>query len=161
MLRRATKAKLVYGNQEKQEREDRQKESIRIALLETCMAIESDLDATWIGVEQTSQHAGEGIAHLLEALAAVRDSTVLVADASERASADAASVAAATEELTASGGEVARQAARSSTVARNAVERARHSAAAIRSMELATEEIGKVAGLIADIAGQTRRPVRG
>ncbi|NYZ12511.1 PAS domain-containing protein [Azospirillum sp. RWY-5-1] len=155
MLLRATKAKIAYSAQEKQELEARQKESTRIALLETCKAIESDLDATWIGVEQTSQHAGEGISHLLEALAVVRDRTVVVADASERASADAASVAAATEELTASGGEIARQASRSSTVARRAVDSARDSAAAIRRMELATEEIGKVAGLIADIAGQT------
>ncbi|RJF77327.1 PAS domain S-box protein [Azospirillum cavernae] len=151
----AMKAKIGYSLHEKLELEVRQKELTRITLLETCKAIESDLDATWIGVDQAGRRAGDGITHLMESLGVVRENTVVVSAASEQASSNASSVAAATEELNAAGHEIARQAARSSEVARKAVDSARDSASAISRMEIATEEIGKVASLINDIAGQT------
>jgi len=152
---RAMKAKIAYGLHEKHELEERRKAITRAALLETCKAIESDLDATWIGVEQAAQRAGDGIGTLMAALSVVGENTVVVAAASEQASTNASSVAAATEELNAAGSEIARQAVRSSEVARRAVVSARDSADAITRMEAATEEIGKVASLINDIAGQT------
>ncbi len=151
----AMKAKIGYGMHEKLEVEIRQKDLTRQTLLETCKAIESDLDATWIGVDQAGRRAGDGITHLMESLTVVRENTVVVSAASEQASANASSVAAATEELNSAGHEIARQAARSSEVARRAVDSARDSASAITRMEVATEEIGKVASLINDIAGQT------
>ncbi len=152
---RAMKAKVAYGLHERQEMEERGKAATRSALLETCMAIESDLDATWIRVEQAAQRADDGIGNLMAALSVVGENTVVVATASEQASTNASGVAAATEELTAAGREIARQAVRSSEVAQRAVRRARDSAEAITRMEVATEEIGKVAKLINDIAGQT------
>ncbi|PGH56098.1 chemotaxis protein [Azospirillum palustre] len=151
----AMKAKLAYGIHEKHETELRQKALTRQALLETCKSIESDLDSTWMGVELASRRAGDGIEHLMEALGVVRENTVVVSAASEQASSNAQSVAAATEELNSSGQEIARQAARSSEVARRAVDSARGSASAIGRMEIATEEIAKVATLINEIAGQT------
>ncbi|PWC33405.1 methyl-accepting chemotaxis protein [Azospirillum sp. TSO35-2] len=151
----AMKAKIAYSLHEKQETEVRQKAITRQALLETCEAIESDLDATWIGVELAGNRAGAGIQHLMQALGVVRENTVVVSAASEQASSNAQSVAAATEELNAAGHEIARQAVRSSEVARRAVDSARGSASAIGQMELATEEIAKVANLINEIAGQT------
>ncbi|PWC89791.1 methyl-accepting chemotaxis protein [Azospirillum sp. TSO5] len=151
----AMKAKLAYGIHEKHETEMRQKALTRQALLETCKSIESDLDATWIGVELASNRAGDGIRHLMQSLGVVRENTVVVSAASEQASANAQSVAAATEELNSAGHEIARQAARSSEVARRAVDSARGSATAIGQMEVATEEIAKVANLINSIAGQT------
>ncbi len=151
----AMKAKLAYAAHEKHETELRQKALTRQALLETCKSIESDLDATWMGVELTSNRAGDGIQHLMQALGVVRENTMVVSAASEQASANAQSVAAATEELNSAGYEIARQAARSSEVARRAVDSARGSASAIGRMELATEEIAKVANLINEIAGQT------
>ncbi|MBP2231105.1 PAS domain S-box-containing protein [Azospirillum agricola] len=152
---RAMKAKLAYGLYEKQELEARQKELTRQTLLETCKAIEDDLDATWIGVEQAGRRAGDGLRHLTDSLGVVRENTVVVSAAAEQASANASSVAAATEELNSAGHEIARQAARSSEVARRAVDSARFSASAIGRMEVATEEIAKVANLINAIAGQT------
>ena len=149
------KAKLAYGAHEKHETEQQQKALTRQALLETCKSIESDLDATWIGVELAGNRAGDGIQHLMEALGVVRENTMVVSAASEQASSNAQSVAAATEELNSSGHEIARQAARSSEVARRAVDSARGSASAVGRMELATEEIAKVANLINEIAGQT------
>ncbi|KAA0574095.1 methyl-accepting chemotaxis protein [Azospirillum sp. Sh1] len=151
----AMKAKLAYGIHEKHETELRQKALTRQALLETCKSIESDLDSTWIGVELASNRAGDGIRHLMQSLGVVRENTVVVSAASEQASANAQSVAAATEELNSAGHEIARQAARSSEVARRAVDSARGSATAIGQMEVATEEIAKVANLINSIAGQT------
>ncbi|BAI73765.1 methyl-accepting chemotaxis protein (plasmid) [Azospirillum sp. B510] len=151
----AMKAKLAYGMHEKHETELRQKALTRQALLETCKSIESDLDATWMGVELASRRAGDGIQHLMQALGVVRENTVVVSAASEQASANAQSVAAATDQLNSSGQEIARQAARSSQVARRAVDSARGSASAIGHMEIATEEIAKVAHLINEIAGQT------
>jgi len=152
---RAMKAKIAYGLHEKQELEIRQKDLTRRTLLETCKAIEGDLDATWIGVEQAGKRASDGIQHLMESLGVVRENTVMVSAASEQASSNASSVAAATEQLNASGREIAHQASRSSEVARRAVDSARESASAIGRMEIATEEIGKVANLINAIAGQT------
>ncbi|WP_372395422.1 methyl-accepting chemotaxis protein [Azospirillum sp. HJ39] len=151
----AMKAKLAYNIHENHETEQRQKAQTRQALLETCKSIESDLDATWIGVELASNRAGDGIRHLMEALGVVRENTMVVSAASEQASANAQSVAAATEQLNSSGREIARQAARSSEVARRAVDNARGSASAIGRMEVATGEIAKVASLINQIAGQT------
>nr|WP_295826842.1 methyl-accepting chemotaxis protein [uncultured Azospirillum sp.] len=151
----AMKAKLAYGIHEKHETELRQKALTRQALLETCKSIEGDLDSTWMGVELASRRAGDGIQHLMQALGVVRENTVVVSAASEQASANAQSVAAATEELNSAGHEIARQAARSSEVARRAVDSARGSATAIGQMEVATEEIAKVANLINSIAGQT------
>ncbi|MBK1840360.1 MCP four helix bundle domain-containing protein [Azospirillum sp. YIM B02556] len=151
----AMKAKLAYGIHEKHETELRQKALTRQALLETCRSIETDLDSTWMGVELASRRAGDGIQQLTRALGVVRENTVVVSAASEQARANAQSVAAATEELNAAGQEIARQAARSSEVARRAVDNARGSAAAIGRMEVATEEIAKVATLINEIAGQT------
>ncbi len=151
----ALKAKIAYNIHEKHETEQRQKALTRQALLETCKSIEGDLDATWIGVELASNRAGDGIRHLMEALGVVRENTMVVSAASEQASANAQSVAAATEQLNSSGREIARQAARSSEVARRAVDNARGSASAIGRMEVATGEIAKVASLINQIAGQT------
>ena len=152
---RALQAKLAYGVQERQEMETRQKAHTRQILLETYTAIEGDLDATWIGVEQGGRRVANGVGQLLDALAVVRDSTVVVTSAAEQASANASSVAAATEELSAAGNEIASQAARSSDIARDAVSSARKAASAIGRMEEATAEIGQVVGLIADIASQT------
>ncbi|PWC81716.1 chemotaxis protein [Azospirillum sp. TSH100] len=151
----AMKAKLAYGIHEKHETELRQKSLTRQALLETCKSIEGDLDSTWMGVELASRRAGDGIQHLMQSLGVVRENTVVVSAASEQASSNAQSVAAATEELNSAGHEIARQAARSSEVARRAVDSARGSASAIGQMEIATEEIAKVANLINEIAGQT------
>jgi PAS domain S-box-containing protein len=152
---RALRAKLAYNVLEARENDLRQKEQVRKALLETCKAIEDDLDLTWIDVERTSRGVATGIAHLLESLAAVRESTLVVSAAAEQASVNASTVAAATEELSAAGAEIAHQATRSSTVARRAASGAQGAAVAIERMEVATGDISQVATLIASIAKQT------
>lgn len=152
---RALQVKLAYSAQERQEIEARQKAHTRMTLLETCKTIESDLDVTWVEVEEGNDRVTSGVAQLLDALAVVRESTAVVTSAADQASATAASVAAATEELSSAGNEIAHQAARSSGIARDAVSSAREAAGAIGRMEEATSEIGNVLKLIADIASQT------
>jgi aerotaxis receptor len=152
---RALQAKLVYSIQERREIEARQKASTRQLLLQTCQTIESDLDATWEEVEAGNDGVAAGVGQLLGAIDVVRNSTGVVTMAAEQASANAASVAAATEELGTAGNEIAHQASRSSTIARDAVASAREAATAIGRMEEATSEIGTVLDLIAEIASQT------
>jgi aerotaxis receptor len=152
---RALQVKLAYSVQERQEVESRQKAHTRRTLLETCETIESDLDLTWVEVEEGNERVNNGVSQLLEALAVVRDSTAVVTAAADHARANAASVAAATEELGSAGNEIAHQAARSSGIAREAVSSAREAAAAIGRMQDATAEIGNVLDLIAEIASQT------
>jgi methyl-accepting chemotaxis protein len=154
-LTRAMQAKLAYGIQERQETEAKARTLTRRTLLETCGAIEGDLDATWYGVEEGSRLVASGMTNLLKAMEVVGENAILVAGAAEQSSASAQAVAAATEELGASGTEISRQAARSSAVARRAVTSARDASEAIERMEVATREIGQVVGLIAKIAAQT------
>jgi aerotaxis receptor len=135
--------------------ETAQREATRSALLETCQTVEADLEATARTVEVGGERVAGGITQLLQALVTVREQTVSVAGAAERASETATSVAAATEELTASGAEIARQAGRSSTVARSAVTRAEAAAKAVQAMETATIQIGDIVQLISNIASQT------
>jgi aerotaxis receptor len=152
---RALQVKLAYSAQERLETESRQKAITRQTLLETCKTIERDLDVTWVEVEEGNVRVTSGVSHLLDALAVVRESTAVVTSVADQASATAASVAAATEELSSAGNEIAHQAARSSGIAREAVSSAREAAVAISRMEEATSEIGHVLELIADIASQT------
>jgi methyl-accepting chemotaxis protein len=64
-------------------------------------------------------------------------------------------VATATEELSAAGGEIGRQVSGSATVARKAVEEAERTNATVQQLALRAQRIGEVIGLIHSIAGQT------
>ncbi len=78
-----------------------------------------------------------------------------VAAAAEEASVGLHTVASASEELTASIGEISRQVEQSSRVTSKAVDDARRTDEIVRALAEAAERIGTVVGLIADIAGQT------
>ncbi|MDE1145415.1 MAG: methyl-accepting chemotaxis protein [Azospirillaceae bacterium] len=152
---RALRARLAFSLDQRGELTERAREEARMALLETCRAIEADLNATWMGVERGSRRAVAGVEQLKHAMVVVRENTVAVSAAAEQASGNAGNVAAATEQLSAAGDEIARQAARSSDVARRAVDSAQQAAGAVERMEEATRQIGSVTDLIANIAGQT------
>jgi methyl-accepting chemotaxis protein len=78
-----------------------------------------------------------------------------VAAASEEASTNVATVAAATEELTASIEEISRQVVQSTTVAGEAVTEAGQTQVAMQELSNAAQRIGDVVKLINDIASQT------
>jgi aerotaxis receptor len=152
---RAALAETVTLRQALAAAEAARRDATRSALLETCQMVEADLEATARTVEAGGERVAEGVAQLLQALGVVREQTMSVATASERASENATTVAAATEELTASGAEIARQADRSSAVARAAVARAEAAAMAVQAMQNATTQIGDIVQLISNIASQT------
>jgi methyl-accepting chemotaxis protein len=86
--------------------------------------------------------------------AAVGDARA-VATASAHASENVQMVSAATEELTASIGEISSQVARSSRIAEDAVVEAERTNGTVQRLADAAQRIGEVVGLIHSIAGQT------
>ena len=152
---RATRAKLAYTQKERQVIEAKSRAETRQRLLETCDAIETDLIATWQGVEQSCQRVVGGMDQLSYAIGSVRENAVLLSSVAEQTSANAQNVAAATEQLGASGTEIARQASLSNQVVARAVASARDAQDAVSRMSEATGEIRAVVGLIAEIAEQT------
>ncbi|MCK6450485.1 MAG: methyl-accepting chemotaxis protein [Alphaproteobacteria bacterium] len=77
------------------------------------------------------------------------------AQASQEASANVQTVAAATEELSASTREIGSQVAKSADIARKATEQARSTATTMEGLTGAARRIGEVVTLITDIASQT------
>jgi methyl-accepting chemotaxis protein len=78
-----------------------------------------------------------------------------VASAAEQASTGLQTVAAASEELSASIGEISRQVAQSSMITDKAVDDAKRTDAIVRALAEGAEKIGAVVGLITNIASQT------
>jgi methyl-accepting chemotaxis protein len=81
--------------------------------------------------------------------------TKAAAVASERASVNVQTVAAATEELSASIVEIGRQVSQSATIAGKAVDQANRTNATVQGLAQAAQSIGEVVRMIQDIAGQT------
>lgn len=81
--------------------------------------------------------------------------TAAAATASSRASTNVETVAAATEELTASIGQIARQVTRSAEIAGKAAEEARRTNIVVEGLATGTQKIGEVVTLIQNIASQT------
>ena len=81
--------------------------------------------------------------------------TVTVSAAAGDASGNVQAVSAAAGELSVSITEIGRQVVQSSTITSKAVEEAKRTDATVQSLAAAAEEIGKVVGLIQDIASQT------
>ncbi|WP_448192785.1 methyl-accepting chemotaxis protein [Azospirillum sp. sgz301742] len=83
------------------------------------------------------------------------EQAVTVAAAGEQASANVQTVATAAEELSCSIGEISRQIALSSAIARNGVDRAERANETVRGLTDAAQRVGDVVRLINDIAHQT------
>lgn len=83
------------------------------------------------------------------------ENTQAAASAADQASGSVRTVAAATEELSASIGEINRQVIQSSQIAGHAVEQAREANETVESLASAASKIGEVVELINQIAGQT------
>jgi methyl-accepting chemotaxis protein len=86
---------------------------------------------------------------------ATRQRTDIVASASEEASVNVQAVASATEQLTASVGEISKQVHTSSEIARHAVEQAQKTDQRVAELSKAANRIGDVVKLITAIAEQT------
>jgi methyl-accepting chemotaxis protein len=86
---------------------------------------------------------------------ATTQQTAAAAAASTRASTNVATVASATEELTASIGEIGKQVTRSAEIAGKAAEEARRTNSVVEGLASGTQKIGEVVTLIQNIASQT------
>ncbi|TPG37490.1 methyl-accepting chemotaxis protein [Roseomonas nepalensis] len=96
--------------------------------------------------------AAAGMAEAAEKTKVEMESTVSDANASSQS---LATVAAATEQLTASVGEISRQVGQAATAAQDAVARARSTDTTVAGLSDAAGQITEVVRLISDIAGQT------
>jgi methyl-accepting chemotaxis protein len=86
---------------------------------------------------------------------ATAEQTASAATASTRASANVETVASATEELTASIGEISKQVTRSAEIAGKAADEARRTNSVVEGLASGTQKIGEVVTLIQNIASQT------
>jgi methyl-accepting chemotaxis protein len=82
--------------------------------------------------------------------------SIAVAAASEEATANVQTVAAASEQLSSSIREITRQVDHSATIARQASDEARATDTTMRTLASSADRIGKVIGIIEDIASQTK-----
>jgi len=111
---------------------------------------------TVVGAVGTAASELENAAHSLTNTAETTEQLVMVvADASQSASANVQTVAAASEEMAASVTEVGRQVLESSKIAGEAVEQARQTDIRINELSQAASRIGDVVKLITAIAEQT------
>jgi methyl-accepting chemotaxis protein len=111
------------------------------SLVDQVSTAASDMETTAGSLSQTAQRA--------------TDRAVIVATASEQASANVQTVATAAEELSSSINEITRQVAQSTAIADRALTQARQTDATVQSLATTAEKIGAVVKLISDIAGQT------
>jgi methyl-accepting chemotaxis protein len=109
-----------------------------------------------VGLLSSGSTALETTARSLSATAAQSNQqAAAVAAAAEQAGTGLHSVASASEQLTASIGEISRQVAQSSRITGQAVDDARRTDTIVRALAEAAEKIGAVVGLITNIASQT------
>jgi methyl-accepting chemotaxis protein len=104
------------------------------------------------GAAEDMRRAAEEMAQAAEH---TRDGTTKTTAGAEVSAGNLAAVAAATEELTASVGEIARQVTQAADAARAAVSRAEATDATVRGLSEAAGQVGEVVRLIAGIAEQT------
>ncbi|WP_321339097.1 globin-coupled sensor protein [Breoghania sp.] len=104
---------------------------------------------------EASSTLGSTAGGLMEAAGETNNRVTLMEENASETSDGVQSSAAATEEMTASIGEIGRQATRSRDVARTAVEGAQRTNVSIQTLAEVTETIGSVISLISDVAAQT------
>jgi methyl-accepting chemotaxis protein len=107
------------------------------------------------GVHQATDRLNGTAGQMSEAAAQGARLTEALSAASDGASGNAQTAAAATEQLASSIGEITRQVGRSAEVSRRAVQEAERTDRTVRDLADTAGRIGDVVRLIADIAGQT------
>jgi len=151
----ALQAKLGFDREEKKDAEaraalQRKADMHRLAnefeaavgeIIETVASASTELEASAKSLTQTAERT--------------QQQSVVVASASNEASSNVQSVAAATEEMASSIGEIGRQIESSTKISREAVAQAQHTDARINELTAAATRIGDVVELINSIASQT------
>jgi methyl-accepting chemotaxis protein len=143
------------ANTERSEAERRAKQSSDAARRELAVGFERKIGSI---VEAVSVAVGEmqGMsASMRNSSAEAARQTAAAANASTQASSNVGTVAAATEELTASINNISQQVTRSAEIAGKAAEEARRTNAVVEGLAAGTQKIGEVVTLIQNIASQT------
>lgn len=151
----ALQAKLGFDREERKDTEAR----IAIQRKADMHRLAGDFEAAVGEIIETVASASTELEAAAGTLTQTADSTqqlsVVVASASEEASASVQSVAAATEEMASSIGEIGRQVENSARIAQEAVLQAEQTDVRIKKLTTAAARIGDVVELITSIAGQT------
>ena len=124
-------------------------------LLEMCETLESDVESTVVEVLRYSQEAVKGGERAVADGRAIASEALAVAAAAEQASQNVTSVSAATEELSATGREIARRAIQSADSSQKAVAEVERAGTTIAALSASAEQIGVVVSLISEVAAQT------
>ncbi len=125
------------------------------ALVDMCGTLEADVESTVVEVLHHSQEAVKSGERALSDGRAIAAEAVSVAAAAEQASRNVASISAGTQQLSASGREMARRAVQSAESASKAVAEVEQAGATISALSTSAEQIGVVVSLIAEVAAQT------
>ena len=124
-------------------------------LLEMCETLETDVESTVIDVLQHSQEAVKSGERAVADGRAIASEALSVAAAAEEASQNVTSISAATEQLSATGREIARRAVHSADSSRRAVDEVEQAGTTISALSASAEQIGVVVSLITEVAAQT------
>jgi methyl-accepting chemotaxis protein len=140
---------------ERQKQEHRAAEERRSAMLKLASQFEQSVGSMVDAVVAASAELQSTAGRMSSATDSSKHQAIEVSAASEEASISVQAVASATDELSASIAEIGRQIAQSAEIAGNAVSEATRTNSAAIGLSEAAQNIGKVIGLIADIASQT------
>jgi methyl-accepting chemotaxis protein len=151
------------ANLQRQREQDRQLNQIREAaekdavqsLLEMCESLENEVTSTVVEVLQDSKQAVEGGERAVADGRVIASEAIAVAAAAEQASQNVNSISAETEQLSATGREIARRAAQSADASQKAVREVDLAGSTITALSSSAEQIGIVVSLIAEVAAQT------
>lgn len=130
-------------------------EEKRVSLLELADNFEDQIHALASEVTQAASRMQEAAQRMSSVAEEGNRQSVTVSAASEEASVNVQNVAAATEQLDASIGEIGRQADLSTNIANRAVAQARDTSKAVEGLTGSAQKIGDIVSIINDIAGQT------
>ncbi len=147
----AENLRLEAEQREERLRKERRQQAVEAAIAEFDHSAQQSVEA--LASAATGLHATAK--SVSETAGRTSEQSTAVAAASEEASANVQTVVVATEELTASIGEIGRQAAQSASIAGQAVREVQRTNGSVESLSASAQRIGEVVQIIQDIASQT------
>ncbi|MDV7339105.1 methyl-accepting chemotaxis protein [Terasakiella sp. A23] len=149
-------AEEVETLREEQEAAQRHAEEKQRAVLHK---MADDFEANVSGVVEAVDNAAQNMQTTAQGMSATAsatsDQSSVVASAAEQATNNVQTVASASEELSASIGEISRQVETSTAIAQNAVQEASQASETVQGLSSAADKVGEVVQLITSIAEQT------
>lgn len=129
--------------------------SVATGIVNAVTSFESQIQHVIMKVTEQADDMRSAAGTMAKTAEQTTERATLSAAGAEEATTNVETVASAAQELSASTGEIMRQVRESSRIAGEAVERARNTNETVSALADASERIGKVVGLIQEIANQT------